>query len=75
MAPVPPQRCVPGARQRDRREGYAGTTTYHVLVESKHAYPLSPLAAALYEWHKSPPNGTIVERSPFQPGASSFFGG
>ena len=36
-----------------------GTTTYYVLVSSGHAYPLSPLAAALYEGTTAAPNGTI----------------
>ena len=46
-----------------------GTTTYYVLVESGHAYPLSPLAAALYEGTTAAPNGTIESALTLQPGA------
>ena len=46
-----------------------GTTTYYVLVSSGHAYPLSPLAAALYEGTTAAPNGTIEGALALQPGA------
>ena len=46
-----------------------GSTTYYVLVSTGHAYPLSPLAAALYEGSPLAPNGTIETALTIQPGA------
>jgi len=46
-----------------------GSTTYYVLVASGHAYPLSPIAAALYEGTTAAPNGTIEGALTLQPGA------
>ena len=46
-----------------------GSTTYYVLVATGHAYPLSPLAAALYEGTTAAPNGTIEGALTLQPSA------